>query len=238
MDLIFVFTAFFAGIVSFLAPCVLPIVPGFLAYLAGSTDKDSKTVRRDVFVNSVFFVLGFSLVFALLGILLETVLSSVGAEVQGWLSRLGGIIIIFFGLYLTGLIKLSFLEQDRKIRVTKKFSSRYLTSFVFGTAFAVGWTACAGAVLGSILGLAASSPVSAFFLLLTYALGLGVPFLLVGLFTGQAATLIEKYGGKVGFINIIFGGLLVIIGILIFTESLSVFGNFDFINRLFLERSV
>ncbi len=236
MDIIFLGTAFLAGIVSFLAPCVLPIIPGFLAYLAGSSSADSKTKRRDIFVNSVFFVLGFSFVFALLGILLQTVLASVGADVQGWLSRIGGAVIIFFGLYLTGLIKLSFLERDHKILVKKRFSSRYLTSFVFGTAFAVGWTPCAGAVLGSILGLAASSPVSAFFLLLIYALGLGIPFLLVGLFTGQATAFIEKFGGKFAVINIFFGGLLVVIGVLVFTESLSLVGNFDFVNKLLLTR--
>src|ERR1700755_1229832 len=99
MDIVYIGTAFTAGIVSFLAPCVLPIIPGFLAYLAGSSDPASPTKRRDIFINAVFFVLGFSAVFALLGILLQTALSSVGFEVQAWLSRLGGLVIIFFGLY-------------------------------------------------------------------------------------------------------------------------------------------
>ena len=236
MDILFIATAFFAGVVSFLAPCVLPIIPGFLAYLAGSTSATSTTKRLDIFLNSAFFVLGFSVVFALLGILLQTVLASVGSDVQAWLSRIGGAVIIFFGLYLMGLIKLAFLERDHKILVKKRFSSRYLTSFVFGTAFAVGWTPCAGAVLGSILGLAASSPVSAFFLLLIYALGLGMPFLLVGLFTGQATSFIERFGAKLGYINIVFGVLLVGIGILVFTESLSLVGNFDFVNSFILNR--
>lgn len=235
MDILFIGTAFLAGIVSFLAPCVLPIIPGFLAYLAGSSTGSAHS-RRDIFLNSVFFVLGFSVVFALLGILLQTVLLAVGAEVQAWLSRVGGLVIIFFGLYLTGLISLAFLERDHKIVVKKRFSSRLGTSFVFGTAFAVGWTPCAGAVLGGILGLAASAPVSAFFLLLAYALGLGVPFLLVGLFAAQATGLIERFGAKLAYVNIAFGVLLIIIGILVFTESLSLVGNFDFVNRLLLTR--
>jgi cytochrome c-type biogenesis protein len=115
MNIVYLATAFSAGVISFLAPCVLPIIPGFLAYLAGSTSADSTTKRRDIFINSVFFVLGFSVVFALLGILLQTLLHSVGSEVQLWLSRVGGLVIIFFGLYLTGLVRVAFLEKDYKV---------------------------------------------------------------------------------------------------------------------------
>ena len=236
MDIVFLGTAFVAGIVSFLAPCVLPIIPGFLAYLAGSTAPDSPNRRRDIFINSVFFVLGFSVVFALLGILLQTALAGVGYEVQTWLSRVAGAVIIFFGIYLLGLVRVPFLERDYKMSVTHKFKSRYLTSFVFGVAFAVGWTPCAGAVLGSILGLAASAPVSAFFLLLSYALGLGLPFLLVGLFTAQASAWIEKFGGAFNIINRAFGVILIVLGILVFTQNLSLVGNFDFVNQFLLNR--
>jgi cytochrome c-type biogenesis protein len=234
MNILYIGTAFFAGLVSFLAPCVLPIIPGFLAYLAGSTDAESTTKRRDIFINSVFFVLGFSTVFAVLGILLQTVLQSIGPEVQSWLSRIGGVVIIFFGLYLVGLIKLNFLERNHQMRVKTKFKSRYLTSFVFGTAFAVGWTPCAGAVLGGILALAVSSPLSSFFLLFAYALGLGVPFLLVGLFTAQATSFIAKIGDGFKYVNMVFGVILIGLGILVFTNDLSLIGNFDFINNLFL----
>ena len=238
MNLLYIGTAFFAGLVSFLAPCVLPIIPGFLAYLAGSADESSTTKRRDIFINAVFFVLGFSTVFAILGILLQTVLSTIGPEVQSWLSKLGGVVIIFFGLYLMGLIKIAFLEKDHKVRVQKRFKSRYLTSFVFGTAFAVGWSPCAGAVLGGILALAVSSPLSSFFLLFAYALGLGVPFLVVGAFTAQATNFIAKIGdGKVfKYINIAFGVILIGLGVLVFTNDLSLVGNFDFINNLFLKK--
>ncbi len=234
MDALYLGTAFLAGIVSFLAPCVLPIIPGFLAYLAGSTSPDSPSKRSDIFVNSVFFVLGFSLVFALLGILLQTALAHVGAEVQIWLSRAAGIVIIFFGLYLVGLIKVAFLERDYKPSVKHRFRSRWVTSFVFGIAFAVGWTPCAGAVLGGILGLAASAPVSAFFLLFSYALGLGVPFLIVGLFTAQAAAWIEKSGNAFNYINKAFGVVLVLLGILVFTQNLTLVGNFDFVSQFLI----
>lgn len=235
MNIFFIGTSFFAGIVSFLAPCVLPIIPGFLAYLAGSANPNSPTKRRDIFLNAVFFVLGFSIVFALLGILLQTALLQFGSEVQAWLSRAGGLVIIFFGLYLVGLIKIGFLERDHKFAVKTKFNSRFATSFVFGVAFAVGWTPCAGAVLGGILALAASAPLSAFFLLFAYALGLGVPFLLVGLFTAQATSAIAKIGDKFKYVNIFFGIILILLGILVFTNDLSLIGNFDFINQLFLK---
>ncbi len=234
MNALFLGTAFLAGLVSFLSPCVLPIIPGFLAYLAGSSAADSQTKRRDIFVNAVFFVLGFSTIFALLGVILQTVLSHAGFEVQQWLSRIGGAVIIFFGLYLVGLIKVGFLERDHKIAVKHRFNSRYATSFVFGMAFAVGWTPCAGAVLGSILGLAASAPVSAFFLLFFYALGLGLPFLIVGAFTAQATALIAKMGNGFVWVNRIFGIILIGLGILVFTGDLTLLGNFAVINNFFL----
>lgn len=227
--------ALFAGIVSFLSPCVLPIIPGFLAYLAGSKVSEAKNHRLEIFLNSLFFVIGFSAVFALLGVLLNTILSSVAYDVQTWLSRIGGVVIIFFGLYLTGLIKIGFLEREYKFRVTGKFSSRYVTSFVFGAAFAAGWTPCVGAVLGSILGLAASAPGSAFSLLFAYSIGLGLPFLVVGLFAAQATALIAKYGKVAYVVNVIFGALLILLGVLVFTENLSKIASFGILNAFLLQ---
>src|SRR3989338_6661917 len=183
--------AFIAGIVSFVSPCVLPLIPGFLAYLSG-TSAGQQGARLKIFMNSVAFVLGFSVIFALLGVLLNTILERVSYNVQTWLSRIGGIIIILFALYILGLIKINFLEREHKFAVKKKFSITYVTSFVFGAAFAVGWTPCVSAILGSVFALAVTNPSLGFVLLLSYALGLGVPFLLVGLFTTQAVKLINK----------------------------------------------
>ncbi len=226
-----IIVAFIAGLVSFLSPCVLPLIPGFLSYLAGST-KDSSAPRRAIMLASLFFVLGFSFVFSLLGILLNTVLSSVAYEAQAWLSRIGGIIIITFGLYLAGLLKIPFLEKEYRLQVKWKFNSRLLTAFVFGAAFAAGWTPCVGAVLGSILALAATAPGSAFYLLFSYTLGLGIPFLIVGAFAGAAGAWIARSGNILRYVNIIFGIILVLLGILIFTENLPKIANFDFINAL------
>lgn len=222
--------AFIAGLVSFLAPCVLPIVPGFLSYLAGSAGETPN--RKAVFINAIFFVLGFSLVFAALGVLLNTVLERVAYDAQIWLSRIGGVIVIFFGLYLTGLIKISFLEQEHKFAITPKPNrSRYFTSFLFGLAFAAGWTPCVGSALGVILGLAAAEPGRAFSLLLSYALGLGLPFLIVGLFVSQASAILVKFAKTVKYINIVFGLILIGLGVLIFTQNLSRIANFEFLNQ-------
>ncbi len=234
MNQLSIAVAFIAGLVSFLSPCVLPIIPGFLAYLAGSSLKESSSHKRDIFLNSLFFVVGFSLVFAVLGVLLNTVLSAVAYSVQQWLARIGGGIIIFFGLYLTGLIKVPFLEKEYKPRVNIKLKSRYLTSFLFGSAFAAGWTPCVGAVLGGILGLAATQPGSAFKLLFSYSLGLGLPFLAVGIFASQASNLINKYAKWLHYVSVIFGIVLIAIGVLAFTQNLNLIANFEILNNFLL----
>ncbi len=232
--------AFIGGIVSFLSPCMLPIIPGFLAYLAGTSLGESRSKRKDIFLNSLFFVTGFSVIFAILGILLNSILQAVAYNVQTWLARIGGSIIIFFGLYLVGLINIPFLEREYKFKVGGKFKSKYLTSFLFGSALAAGWTPCVGVAFGSILGLAALKPGLAFYLLLSYSLGLGVPFLLVGLFTSQASGFITnvtiRYATVFRYINIVFGVVLIILGILAFTQNLNIIANFEYLNRWLLRR--
>lgn len=179
-----------------------------------------------IFISTVFFVLGFSFVFSLLGVLLQTVLASVSYDVQVWLGRLGGVIIIFFGLFILGLIRPSFLEREHKFRVTGKFKSSYVTSFVFGAAFAVGWTPCVSAALGAILALATSQATGAFVLLMAYTLGLGLPFLVVGFFANQAQSFINRSAGWLKYVEYVFGVILIAIGVLIFVGDLSRIANF------------
>jgi len=224
--------AFAAGLVSFLSPCVLPLIPGFLTYLAGTTVTEAAAHRRTVFANSVAFVAGFASVFALLGVLLNTLLEAVAFDAQIWLARIGGGIIIFFGLFLMGIIRIPFLERELKVQVKARFSSRLLTSFVFGAAFAAGWTPCVGAVLGGILGLAASAPGIAFILLLSYALGLGLPFLAVGIFTAGAQQIIARIRPYLRYVNIVFGAILIVLGALAFTRSLGRYANLEYIMML------
>lgn len=227
--------ALIAGLVSFLSPCILPIIPGFLSYLAGSSSNGATPSRSSIFLNSFFFVLGFSIVFALLGVLLNGVLVHVAYAVQSWLAWIGGTIVIFFGLYLMGFFKIPFFEYDHKLNLHTKIRSRYITSFLFGLAFAAGWTPCVGPVLGGILGIAASAPSEAFYLLLAYAIGLGIPFLVVGLFVAQSASFINKYITRLTYVNPIFGAILVVFGILVFTQDLPLIANFGFINGILLK---
>ena len=163
---------------------------------------------------------------------MQSVLSSVSFTVQKWLGYVGGVVIIFFGLYLLGLVKIKYLEQEHKLKVKRKFSYSYVTSFVFGSAFAVGWTPCVGAILGAILTLAVSNPASAFPLMVFYSLGLGIPFLIVGLFTDRASGFIEKAGPKLKYVNYVFGAVLIILGILVFTNQLVRIANVPFLTEL------
>ena len=122
------YIAFVAGILSFLSPCVLPLIPAFLGYLAGTSTKTdtSNKFNKRVFINSIFFVLGFAVIFSILGVLLNSVLSNVSTEIRIWLGYIGGTIIILFGLYLLGLIKIAFLDREHKFKA-KRFKSDYAT---------------------------------------------------------------------------------------------------------------
>ncbi|MBI5226732.1 sulfite exporter TauE/SafE family protein [Candidatus Micrarchaeota archaeon] len=218
-----------AGLFSFLSPCVLPLIPAFLTYLAGTSGTeahhDPTKARAAIFLSSVFFVLGFSVVFSILGVLLQGVLSNIAYDLRTYLGYVGGLFIIFFGLLLTGIIKVDFLQKEHKFGV-KKTKYQYLTSFLFGAAFAVGWTPCVGAVLGGVLTLAVTQPTSALPLMLAYSLGLGIPFLLAGLFLSRLTGLIQRISPWLQTLNIVFGILLIILGILVFTNTLSAVANF------------
>ena len=224
--------AFVAGLVSFLAPCVLPLIPGYIAYLAGTSLRDAANNRSVIFLNGFLFVFGFSTVFALLGILLNGLLEAAAYDVQQWLARIGGVVIIFFGLYLTELFHIPWLEREHKIRVNPSSLPRYFSSLLFGAAFAAGWTPCAGAALGSILGLASSEPGNAFILLMAYAIGFGLPFLLISLFISQSRQIVAQLVRVVKPVRIIFGLFLILFGIAVFTQMLSRYANIDLINAI------
>jgi len=184
--------------------------------------------KWEIFLTSVFFVLGFSVIFSLLGILLQGVLSGSSQQIQIWLSRIGGVFIIFFGLYLMKLIEPKFLQREYKLNIKKKFKYKYLTAFIFGATFAVGWTPCIGAILGAILTLAVTQPTTAFILLFSYSLGLGIPFLIVGFFAEKSQGVINRLGSIMNYLNILFGALLIVVGILVFTNQLSRVANLAF----------
>lgn len=237
VDKISLAIAFVAGLLSFLNPCVLPLIPGFLGYLSGVSLTGSSEGRRRIFWCSCFFVLGFASVFALLGVLLNTVLQQVSFAAREWLGRIGGTIIMVFGLSLLGLLEIPWLQSEHKVRLRSGMGlSAYVLSFAFGAVFAVSWTPCVGAILGSILVLAASRPTESFWLLLGYALGLGVPFLLTGLFASFAVKWIGRLARYLWVINRLTGVFLIVLGILVFTDNLAALVSGTFLNRELLRQ--
>jgi len=220
--------AFFGGILTFLSPCILPLIPGFLAYIAGSNihDAPTKPSRKQLFLVSLFFVIGFSLVFSSLGLVLNLISNSLSVTVNTWLARIGGLIIIFFGLHMLNIIKIPALHQEKKIHINKKMKNMYLSALVFGVAFAIGWSPCIGSILGGIFALTLTQPGIAFGLLLAYAIGLGVPFLIVGFFSSEAMQLIRKSHKFLKYFNLIVGILLLILGITVFFDKLNVIAYF------------
>jgi cytochrome c-type biogenesis protein len=244
-----------AGAGSFFSPCILPIIPAFVSYLSGTTLSElhtqnsqgaggqSVTVRRSVrlniFLNTVYFVLGFSLVFAVLGVILNSFLGNVGTGFQSTFQSIGGVVIIGFGAYLILSMKLRFLNFEKRMTSLPKFKTTYITSFVFGAAFASGWTPCVGPILGTTLTLAATSPGAAYNSLLAYALGLGVPFLITGAFFSQATRVIRKMVKHLRYFNPVMGAILIVLGILVFTNQLSIIGNFPLASEIInLERGI
>lgn len=220
-----------AGLASFLSPCVLPVIPAFLAHLGG-TSLGEDVSRKRLFLSSLLFVLGFSLVFAVLGVLLNSFLRDASSEILVWLSRLAGAVIIVFGLHLAGLLEFRFLEQEYGSGVVDRLEPGYFTSFVFGAAFAVAWTPCVGPILGSVLSLAVTKPLGAFPLLVAYSAGLGTPFLLVGLFPVRFDRLKQRYGGRLAGLQRLFGYVLIALGVLVFTMRLSAIANVELLTEL------
>jgi cytochrome c-type biogenesis protein len=191
-----------------------------------------KSTRLNIFLNTVYFVLGFSLVFAVLGVILNSALATVGPTFQHTLSSIGGIVIIAFGIYLILSIKLRILNFEKRMTKIPKFKTSYITSFVFGAAFAAGWTPCVGPILGSIFTLAATAPGAAYNSLLAYSLGLGIPFLITGAFFTRATGLIRRMVKHLKYFNPAMGAMLVIVGILVFTNQLALLANFPLANQI------
>lgn len=228
-----------AGLGSFLAPCILPMIPAFLAYISGTTlgeinrsgDGTVTINRTSIVLNSVFFVLGFSVVFSMIGVVINSVLSGVGGDLIGLFNQVGGIIIVCFGAFLILSSRIRSLNMERKILVQRKKAS-YPLSFVFGLAFAAGWTPCVGPILGSILTLASTTPAMSFNLLLVYSLSLGIPFILMAVFISRAQGVIRAMGKHMKYYSIILGALIILLGVLVYTNQLAYLANFPLLNEL------
>jgi len=191
-----------------------------------------KSTRLNIFLNTVYFVLGFSLVFAVLGVILNSFLVTLGIGFQHSLTSIGGAVIVAFGVYLILSTKLRMLNFEKRMTRIPKFKTSYITSFVFGAAFAGCWTPCVGPILGSIFTLAATSPGTAYNSLLAYSLGLGVPFLITGAFFSRSTGLIRRIVKHLKYFNPAMGAMLIIVGILVFTNQLVLLGNFPLANQI------
>ncbi|MGI0076452.1 MAG: cytochrome c biogenesis CcdA family protein [Nitrosopumilaceae archaeon] len=231
-----------AGLSSFVAPCILPMIPAFLSYISGTTITELQTnkgtinlasQRLNVFLNTVFFVLGFSVVFSIIGIIINSVLASTAVNLISGFNQVGGIIIIGFGTFMILSRKINKLNFERKF-LPHRTKASYPLSFLFGLAFATGWTPCIGPILGSILTLAAATPGQAFTLLLTYSLGLGIPFILMGLFFSRFTKIIRLMSKHLKYYSIIMGGFIILMGILVFTNQLAKIASFPLLNNLLL----
>ena len=236
-----IFVALLAGLGSFIAPCILPMIPAFLAYISGTTvtelgSKSGSVLsinRVNIVLNTVFFVIGFSVVFSILGVLINSVFSSTVGEFTESLNFVGGTIIIAFGIFMLLSTKIRSLNIEKKF-FPKSSKTSYPMSFVFGLAFAIGWTPCVGPILGTILTLAATTPSLSFSLLLAYSLGLGIPFILMGVFFSRATRLIRSMTKHLKYYNVILGGFIILLGILVFTNQLAYIANFPLLNDLVL----
>ncbi|MDO8602678.1 MAG: cytochrome c biogenesis protein CcdA [Candidatus Omnitrophota bacterium] len=222
-----VLVAFSAGVLSFLSPCILPLFPSYIAYITGRSFDDIKSSRRSsditrlTVINSLFFILGFSIVFILMGVALSYFGSFLGIK-RIWLERIGGVVIILFGLDIIGILKTRFLSHGKGI-VLKRKNFGYLGSLLVGVAFAFGWTPCVGPILASILIYASTleSLSKAVTLLLAYSMGLGLPFLIAGFAINKFLFLFAKFKNFMRFAPLVSGAFLIVMGIILFSGQFS-----------------
>ena len=228
------FAAFGAGVLSFISPCVLPLVPGYISFVSGVSFDQMQTAdaasraatRRQMLITSLAFVLGFSLVFVCLGAS-ATAIGHLLRHQKTILERIAGVVIVIFGLHLAGVFRIKWLDKDTRVQTSGRPASP-IGAFLVGLAFAFGWTPCIGPILGGILAIAGSknSVGEGVLLLGIYSAGLGIPFLATSLAIDRffvASKRIRKYYKPIEMVS---GALLVVLGVLIFTNRFTVLSNY------------
>jgi len=231
--------AFVAGLISFLSPCVLPLVPGYVSLISGVGVEELKAqegqLLRRVMFNSLMFILGFSIVFIMLGAI-STSSGQLTARYKSTLAQVAGVVIILFGLHLTGIFKIKALYADKRLHSVKGGSTPW-GAFVIGFAFAFGWTPCVGPILAVILGLAAEqdSVVKGVLLLAVYSLGLAVPFLVTSLGIERFLKFYSRFRAHMQAVEVASGVLLIALGGLLVFGRFTIISNYlSFLNRFAL----
>lgn len=226
--------AFLAGLISFITPCVLPVVPPYLAYIAGvsfsqysgdtATAQEKKRVQRRVFFSSVLFVLGFTTVFVLLGAT-ASVLGQAMARYFDVLSKAAGLVILVLGIHYMGLVRIPLLYREARMDV-KKSSESIFMAYLIGLAFAFGWTPCVGPVLAGVLFLAGSegTALQGSWLLLAYSAGMGLPFIFAALFASRFLSLSTRIKRHMNMLEKLIGGMLLVTGLLLISGKFGVIG--------------
>lgn len=214
--------AFIAGVLMFLAPCTLPIVPGYLAFIAGNPTAEQSRVRWRLLYNAVAFVIGFSLVFILFGVFAAQLGALLGSH-RPLLGRAAGIVIVFFGLVMLGAVRLPGLSGEWHVRLPRFLSlGTWQSSLLIGALFSLGWSPCIGPILGSVLLIASTQDTlwQGAGLLAVFSLGMGVPFILVALFMSRVSSLIARWSKVATIISTIGAVILIVLGILMVMGSM------------------
>ena len=221
-----VLVAFGAGLLSFLSPCVLPLIPSYVTFITGLSLDDVQNARRTALAHGLLFVLGFTLIFLAMGAG-ATLLGQTLLQNREWIARVGGIVIIIFGLYLLGVLNIGFLSRERRFHVADKPMGYFGTVFV-GAAFGAGWTPCIGPMLGSILLYTGSQAdlAKGMWLLLAYSLGLAVPFVLSAVAIDRFSAFFQRMRGRMIWVSRISGAVLICIGVLMVTNYFTILASF------------
>jgi cytochrome c-type biogenesis protein len=224
--------AFLAGVLSFLSPCVLPLVLPYISYISGVSIsalkggeiKGSERIR--VILSTLYFILGFSVVFITFGVVAGQI-GGVLVNIKEWIGRIGGVIIIILGLHMVGIIRIPFLDYEKRADMSN-LKGGYLVSLLIGMAFAFGWTPCIGPILGGIIGITIyeGNPILGAVLLGTYSLGLGLPFFLTSIFINVFVKLISKFKNAVRITEIVGGIIIILLGIILISSSISIISSF------------
>ena len=227
MNSISVPLVFLAGLLSFLSPCVLPLVPIYLSYLSGSSISGETSANRwYVLSHALFFVGGFTVVFVILFGLPTTILGSALQQYRDWITRIGGVILVLFGLHTMGIVTIPILNMTRRVDVGPGMKQGYARSALLGVTFAAGWTPCIGPLLGTVMTLAFAEPSRALVFIFTYALGLAIPFLVTAALLARATGWLKRLNQHMRAVEIASGLLMVGVGTLLVTGTFSVLNNY------------